>query len=304
MFWIWPACPVSWLSGPQILVRLNLIASSWRRTGHLLATSCSLQSRSACRICIFGRELLQKQLASCGSHSESKRFKQIGVTAATFAESWPQSSRLMLFFDVFCFRPPRVWIFGLRSDQTWEQTAKQMRKRAPLLFPTSLLGCFTRICTCLDCAERQRCAVHCVTFGGLWQFGFPRFHHATCARTSCVSFVSAASFGCYGLTQPYSVLRHRQPLQLLTAITYLFFWFFCFTLFFFILFLPRLLFGSRWPPTLGQRHCPWHRPCQDTMRAHGHAGKCTINMVAWCRLPGGTMLPLHGFFLRGSNQPV
>ena len=114
--------------------------------------------------------------------------------------------------------------------------------------------------------------------GGLWQLGSLRFHHATCTSTSCVSFVSAASFGCSGLTQPYSVLRHHQPLYHLTAWTAVIDFLFYFISFLLHSFSTKVALGSRWPPTQGQRHCAWHRPCQDTMRAHGHAGKCTINI--------------------------
>ena len=82
---------------------------------------------------------------------------------------------------------------------------------------------------------------------------------------------------------PYSAILGASTPPASPAINsyYLFvFLIFLFHLILFHSFSTKVALGSRWPPTLGQRHCPWHRPCQDTMRAHGHAGKCTINMVA------------------------
>ena len=153
-----------------------------------------------------------------------------------------------------------------------------MRKRAPLLFPTSLL-----VAASLESAHA-------------WTVQNDR--DVPCTVSHLAACGSSGFQGSIMRLAPVPVAYHLCPLQALDAMALLshtpcfdtaslssyeqllLFSFSVSPYFFFILFLPRLLFGSRWPPTLGQRHCPWHRPCQDTMRAHGHAGKCTINMVA------------------------
>lgn len=136
-----------------------------------------------------------------------------------------------------------------------------MRKRAPLLFPTSL-----QVAASLESAHA-------------WTVQNDR--DVPCTVSHLAAYGSSGFQGSIMRLAPVPVAYHLCPLQALDAMALL-----SHTRCFHTASLssyeqlPRLLFGSRWPPTLGQRHCPWHRPCQDTMRAHGHAGKCTINMVA------------------------
>ena len=156
-----------------------------------------------------------------------------------------------------------------------------MRKRVPhdfpVLFPTSLLAA-SQESACLNGTERQKCAVHCVTFCGL--------RHCTSSFQGSIMRLAPVpvAYHCVRcklwMLWPYSALLGASTLPALIAIDSYYLFLVLFHLISFPFFLPRLLFGSRWPPTLGQKHGPRHRPCQDTMRAHGHTGKCIIDMVA------------------------